>query len=49
MQSVSVYSVQDLEPVRLMSAPYARYEVVDLDGDDDLELGKSGWTRLCRR
>ena len=38
MQSVSVYSVQDLEPVRLMSAPYARYEVVDLDGDDDLEL-----------
>ena len=38
VQSVSVYSVQDLEPVRLMSAPYARYEVVDLDGDDDLEL-----------
>ena len=38
VQSISVYAVQDLEPVRLMSAPYARYEVVDLDGDDDLEL-----------
>ena len=38
VQSISVYSVPDLEPVRLMSASYARYEVVDLDGDDDLEL-----------
>lgn len=38
VQSVSVYAVPNLEPVRLMSASYARYEVVDLDGDDDLEL-----------
>ena len=39
VQSISVYSVRNLaEPVRLMSAPYARYEVVDLDGDDDQEL-----------
>ena len=38
VQSISVYAVPDLEPVRLMSASYARYEVVDLDGDDDLEL-----------
>ena len=38
VQSISVYSVPNLEPVRLMSASYARYEVVDLDGDEDLEL-----------
>ena len=38
VQSVSVYAVPNLEPVRLMSASYARYEVVDLDGDGDLEL-----------
>lgn len=38
VRTLGVYSVQDLEPARLMSAPYARYEVVDLDGDDDLEL-----------
>lgn len=38
VQSISVYAVPDLEPVRLMSASYARYEVVDLDGDEDLEL-----------
>ena len=38
VQSISVYSLVGLEPVRLMSASYARYEVVDLDGDDDLEL-----------
>lgn len=38
VQSISVYSVRNLEPVRLMSASYARYEVVDLDRDDDLEL-----------
>ena len=38
VQAISVYAVRDLEPVRLMSAPYARYEVVDMDGDDDLEL-----------
>lgn len=38
VQSISVYSMKGLEPVQLMSAPYARYEVVDLDGDDDQEL-----------
>ncbi len=38
VQAIGVYAVQDLEPVRLMSAPYARYDVVDMDGDDDLEL-----------
>lgn len=38
VQAISVYAVRGLEPVRLMSAPYARYEVVDLDGDDDREL-----------
>lgn len=38
VQSVSVYSMRNLEPLRLMNAPYARYEVVDLDGDDDQEL-----------
>lgn len=38
VQSVSVYSVVDMDPVRLMSASYARYEAVDLDGDDDMEL-----------
>ena len=36
VQALSVYSVKNLEPVQLMT--YARYEVVDLDGDDDLEL-----------
>lgn len=38
VQSVAVYSVQGLEPVRLMSASYARYEAADMDGDDDLEM-----------
>jgi len=38
VQAVSVYTMKDLEPLRLMSTPYARYEVVDLDGDDDQEL-----------
>ena len=38
VQTISVYSMKNLEPARLMSAPYARYEVADLDGDDDLEL-----------
>ena len=38
VQSVSVYSVVNLEPVRLMSTSYARYEAVDLDEDGDMEL-----------
>lgn len=38
VQTVSVYSMRGLEPLRLMSAPYVRYEVADLDGDDDQEL-----------
>lgn len=35
---MSVYSMKHLEPLRLMTTPYARYETVDLDGDGDLEL-----------
>lgn len=38
VRSLSVYSMRDLEPLPLMSSPYARYELADLDGDDDLEL-----------
>ena len=38
VQAMSVYTTKGLEPLRLMSTPYARYEVVDLDGDDDQEL-----------
>lgn len=38
VRSLSVYSMKDLTPVLLMSAPYARYEVSDLDGDGALEL-----------
>lgn len=38
VQTISVYSMKNLEPTRLMNSPYARYEVVDLDGDDDQEL-----------
>ncbi|MDE7220724.1 MAG: VCBS repeat-containing protein [Oscillospiraceae bacterium] len=38
VRTVSVYSMKGLEPVPLMSTPYARYEVVDLDGDDEQEL-----------
>ena len=38
VRSLSIYSMQNLEPLPLMSAPYARYELSDLDGDDDLEL-----------
>lgn len=38
VRSLSVYSMRNLEPLQLMSAPYARYELSDLDGDDDLEL-----------
>ena len=38
VRTLGVYGLQELEPTRLMSASYARYEVVDLDGDDDQEL-----------
>ena len=38
VRTLGVYGLQELAPTRLMSASYARYEVVDLDGDDDLEL-----------
>ena len=37
-QALSVYALEDLKPVLLMSAAYARYETVDLDGDDQMEL-----------
>ena len=39
IQALSVYTLEeDFHPVELMSASYARYEVVDLDGDKDREL-----------
>ncbi len=38
VRTVSVYGTRGLEPLQLMSAPYARYEVADLDGDGDQEL-----------
>jgi len=38
VRSLSVYSMQGLDPLPLMSSPYARYELADLDGDDDMEL-----------
>lgn len=39
VQALSVYSLdQQLTPAALMSAAYARYETVDLDGDELLEL-----------
>lgn len=38
VRTVGVYGMRGLEPMLLMSAPYARYEVVDLDGDNDQEL-----------
>ena len=37
-QALSAYLLEDLKPVLLMSAAYARYEIVDLDGDDKMEL-----------
>lgn len=37
-QALSVYGLEDLKPVLLMSAAYARYETADLDGDGMLEL-----------
>lgn len=38
VQALSVYGLDRLEPVLLMSAAYARYETLDLDGDEMLEL-----------
>ena len=38
IQALAVYALEDLEPVQMMSTPYARYEVVDLDGDGEDEL-----------
>lgn len=38
IQALAVYILEDLEPVQMMSTPYARYEVVDLDGDAEDEL-----------
>ena len=38
VQAMAVYSLDNMEPALLMSAAYARYDVVDLDGDDMLEL-----------
>ena len=33
VRALGVYGMRGLEPVLLMSAPYTRYEAVDLDGD----------------
>lgn len=38
IQALAVYVLEDLEPVQVMSTPYARYETVDLDGDGRVEL-----------
>lgn len=38
VQAMAVYVLEDLEPIVSMSAAYARYEVIDLDGDDVKEL-----------
>lgn len=37
-QALSVYALEDLSPTLLMSAAYARYEIVDLDHDEQMEL-----------
>lgn len=37
-QALSIYTLENLKPVQLMSSAYARYETVDLDRDDALEL-----------
>lgn len=37
-QALSIYSLENLKPVLLMSSAYARYETVDLDRDNELEL-----------
>lgn len=38
VQALATYVLEDLQPVMAMSTAYARYEVVDLDGDDMQEL-----------
>ena len=35
---MAAYALEDLEPVMIMSAAYTRYEVIDLDSDDVMEL-----------
>ena len=37
-QALSVYALNDLKPMLLMSGAYIRYETVDIDGDDLMEL-----------
>lgn len=37
-QALSVYGLENLKPVLLMSGAYTRYKTVDLDGDDMTEL-----------
>ena len=37
-QALSVYRLEEPAPVPLMSASYVRYDTLDLDGDDMLEL-----------
>lgn len=38
VQAMSVYMLEDLEPVQVMTTSYARYTMADLDGDDGQEL-----------
>ena len=38
VQTMCVYALEDLQPVQLMSSPYARYEAADMDGDGLQEL-----------
>ncbi|MBR2895424.1 MAG: VCBS repeat-containing protein [Oscillospiraceae bacterium] len=38
VQALSVYGLDNLQPVVLISTAYARYEATDLDSDDVLEL-----------
>ncbi len=38
VQAMSVYMLEDLEPVQVMSTSYARYTLADMDSDDDQEL-----------
>lgn len=38
VQAVEIYTLENLEAVMLMSTAYARYKVVDLNGDGKLEL-----------
>ena len=37
-QALSIYTLENLKPVLLMSSSYARYKTVDLDMDNELEL-----------